>query len=113
MPTPKGKPRRRNRKSDAKAKAKAAVEAAETAIAKRPAAAIAKRPAAATPLGKFRLKAAGDLIRRYFVSKMHHRLESAARKAGVPDARVGTMRDEVREKAGEVHDAVHKKRKHG
>ena len=119
MPKPKRKPRR-NRKSDAKAKAKAAAKAAAATIAKRPAAAkIAKRPAAATPLGKFQLKAwiahnvtrdeaAAVPIRRYFVSKLHHRVRSDAVKSGVSDARVRTMRGQVRDKVGTVHDSVHK-----
>ena len=112
------KPKRKDRKRRAaKAKVKA-VAAANAPITKRPAAAtIAKRPAAApAKFDKFniddwmeknasRAEAKRETIRRYFTSRVHHRLDSATK--GMPEAAVLKLQELVRGKAGKIYDSVH------
>ena len=118
VPKPKGKARK-GRKAVANAKVKA-VAAAKAPITKRPAAAtIAKRPAAApAKLDKFnidawmeenasRVEARNEPRRRYFLSRVHHRVNKAGIKAGMPEAAVRKLQELVRGKAGKIYDSVH------
>ena len=117
VPKPKGKARKgRNAVANSKVKA---VAAAKAPITKRPAAAtIAKRPAAApAKLDKFniddwmensasRAEAKSVEIRRYFTSRVHHRLDSATK--GMPEDAVKKLKQLVMGKAGKIYDSVHK-----
>ena len=99
---PKPKRARKDRKAAAKSKVKATA-AATAPVLKRPAAAITpllKRPAAAGhKVDKFNIdawlkenatskEAKDEPIRRYFVSRVHNRIEKPAKRAGLPEAAV-------------------------
>ena len=111
----------------AKAAAKAPPKAKVKAVAKAAAAAttggpIAKRPAASAPkLDKFnietwmknnatRAEAQKDEKRRYFTSRTHHRIQKAAKDAGVPAAIASQLRELACAKAGKLWDSVHPKK---
>jgi hypothetical protein len=120
-PAPKRKARK-DRKAVAKAKLKAAT-AATAPVIKRPAAAIGpllKRPAAAGgKAATFDIaawlkenataeEARAESIRRYFVSRVHHRIGKAAIRAGLPAAAVQKLRSIVSTKAGEIYDSANR-----
>ena len=51
--------------------------------------------------------AASSQSRRYFISKMHYRIQSEGYRYNLTDEEIGTLRDEVRAKAAAVYDSVH------
>ena len=109
------------KKAAAAEKKKAAGKArrAAASIAKRPAAApIAKRPAAAC--GKFDIEgwaadnldeneAAEEPVRRHFVSRLHHRAFTAAKRAGLSDHHAADVRSRISARAKTLYDSVHKR----
>ena len=112
----------------AKAAAKAPPKAKVKAVAKAAAAAattggpIAKRPAASAPkLDKFnietwmknnvtRAEAENDTERRYFCSRIHHRIHKAAKDAGMSAAIVSKLRELACANAGKLWDSLHPKK---
>ena len=97
-------------KVTAKAKVKAVAKAAATTTA-----------ASAPKLGKFdmetwmkehasRAEAQGEKTRRYFTSRVHHRIQKAARDASMPAAAAQKLRELVCARAGQLWDLVHPKK---
>ena len=54
-----------------------------------------------------RAEARNEPRRRYFVSRVHHRVYKAGIKAGMPEAAVVKLQMLVRGKAGKIYDSVH------
>ena len=55
-----------------------------------------------------RADARAEKIRRYFVSRSHHRAGKDAKNAGMPEAAVLKLQQLVRAKAAMIYDSVHK-----
>ena len=101
-----------------KATAKVTAKATVKAVAK----AAAKTTAASAPKpGKFDIEAwmkkwvspseaKGVEIRRYFTSRVHHRINKATADAGIPAALAEKLRELVCARAGQLWDSLHPKK---
>ena len=105
-----------------KKKTTVATKATAKVTAKATAKAAAKTTAASAPKpGKFDIEAwmkkwvspseaKGVDIRRYFTSRVHHRINTATADAGIPAAVAEKLRELVCARAGELWDLVHPKK---